>query len=92
MEEKPDALTPKQRRFVEEHLIDINATQAAIRAGYSPNVAAAQGYENLIKPHIAAEMAKLRKDSSERTQATSDQVVQELDQASGSDQWMRRTP
>jgi phage terminase small subunit len=71
-------LTQKQRRFVEEYLVDLNATQAAIRAGYSPKCAAVQGHENLIKPYIAAEIAKLRKEQSERTQATADQVVQEL--------------
>jgi hypothetical protein len=44
--------------------------QAATRAGYSATSAAEQGYENLIKPHIAAEIAKLRKEQSERTKAT----------------------
>lgn len=45
-------LTPKQARFVAEYLKDLNATQAAIRAGYSKKVAAAQGHENLRKPEI----------------------------------------
>ena len=45
-------LTPKQSRFVEEYLIDLNATQAAIRAGYSEKRADAIGYENLRKPEI----------------------------------------
>lgn len=45
-------LTAKQERFVAEYLIDLNATQAAIRAGYSDRVAKEQGYENLTKPHI----------------------------------------
>jgi phage terminase small subunit len=40
-------LTPKQRRFVEEYLVDLNATQAAIRAGYNPKRADEIGYENL---------------------------------------------
>lgn len=71
-------LTPKQHRFCEEYLIDLNAKQAAIRAGYSPNSAAEQGYENLIKPHVASAIAELRKAQSERTQATADQVLQEL--------------
>ena len=47
-------LTAKQRRFVEEYLIDLNATQAAIRAGYSPATAGAIGSENLKKPEIRA--------------------------------------
>ena len=43
-------LTPKQRRFVNEYLIDLNATQAAIRAGYSKKTAQQIGAENLSKP------------------------------------------
>ncbi|MFA5753528.1 MAG: terminase small subunit, partial [Bacteroidales bacterium] len=43
-------LTPKQKRFVDEYLIDLNATQAAIRAGYSERTARIIGAENLIKP------------------------------------------
>lgn len=46
-------MTPKQQRFVEEYLIDLNATQAAIRAGYSESTAHAIGHENLSKPEIA---------------------------------------
>ncbi len=41
------ALTPKQKRFVAEYLVDLNATAAAIRAGYSKKTAEAIGYENL---------------------------------------------
>lgn len=48
----PRVLTPKERLFVAEYLVDTNATQAAIRAGYSEKTAAAIGYENLRKPHI----------------------------------------
>ncbi len=47
-------LTPKQERFVSEYLIDLNATQAAIRAGYSPKAARQVGCENLTKPDIAS--------------------------------------
>lgn len=47
------ALTDKQRRFVEEYLVDLNATQAAIRAGYSKKTAGQIGDENLRKPEIA---------------------------------------
>lgn len=43
-------LTLKQKRFADEYLIDPNATQAAIKAGYSRKTAAAIGAENLIKP------------------------------------------
>lgn len=52
------ALTAKQKRFVEEYLIDLNATQAAIRAGYSPNTAYSIGNENLNKPEIRARIDK----------------------------------
>lgn len=47
-------LTAKQRRFVEEYTRDFNATQAALRAGYSSDTAGAIGSENLTKPNIAA--------------------------------------
>ena len=47
-------LTGKQQLFVRQYLVDLNATQAAIRAGYSENCASEIGYENLRKPHIAA--------------------------------------
>lgn len=47
---KKGKLTEKQQRFVDEYLIDLNATQAAIRAGYSVKTADAIGCENLTKP------------------------------------------
>lgn len=52
-------LTPKQARFIKEYMIDFNATQAAVRAKYSKRSAEAIGLENLGKPRIAAEIAKL---------------------------------
>jgi phage terminase small subunit len=45
-------MTPKQKRFCDEYLIDLNATQAAIRAGYSEKTATVIGAENLTKPNI----------------------------------------
>lgn len=51
-------MTPKQERFIAEYLIDLNATQAAIRAGYSQKTAASIGEENLRKPEIAQAVAK----------------------------------
>lgn len=45
-------MTKKQKRFADEYLIDLNATQAAIRAGYSKKTAKEIGYENLTKLHI----------------------------------------
>ncbi len=71
-------LTVKQARFVEEFLVDGNATQAAKRAGYSKHTAKVIGSENLSKPAIAAEIAKGRAARSLRTQITADDVVQRL--------------
>lgn len=58
---KPPKLTAKQKRFVEEYLIDLNATAAAKRAGYSKHTAAQMGAENLTKP-VLAQMIKLAMD------------------------------
>lgn len=52
-------LTVKQNLFITEYLACLNATQAAIAAGYSPKVAAVQGCENLRKPNIRAEINRL---------------------------------
>lgn len=51
-------MTPKQTKFVAEYLKDLNATQAAIRAGYSKKTAAAQGHENLRKPEIVSAVSE----------------------------------
>lgn len=72
------SLTDKQQRFVEEYLIDLNATQAAIRAGYSEDSASVIGCENLTKPNIQEAIAVAQKERSERTQVTADMVVKEL--------------
>jgi phage terminase small subunit len=69
-------MTPKQERFVEEYLIDLNATQAAIRAGYSAKTAAEIGRQNLIKLEEKIAVAKSLR--SFRTQVTADRVLQEL--------------
>jgi phage terminase small subunit len=61
------SLTPKQSRFIAEYLIDLNATQAAIRAGYSKRTAGQVGFENLRKPQIAAAVAKAKQERSEAT-------------------------
>lgn len=45
-------LTPKQQAFIDEYLIDFNASATAVRAGYSPKTARYIGYENITKPHI----------------------------------------
>jgi len=70
-------LTPKQKRFVEEYLIDLNATQAAIRAGYSKKTAEVIGHENLRKPKIAEAIQKAKEERSKRTEITADRVLEE---------------
>ncbi|MEQ6916021.1 terminase small subunit [Halomonas aquatica] len=69
-------LTPKQSRFVDEYLIDLNATQAAIRAGYSEKTARQVGAENLSKPDIASAIEARTQERSERTQINADMVLQ----------------
>lgn len=68
-------LTAKQERFCEEYLVDLNATQAAIRAGYSENAASEIGYENLRKPQILEYVQELKAKRSERVQVTADDVL-----------------
>jgi len=71
-------LTPKQQRFVDEYLIDLNATQAAMRAGYSVKTAEKIGSENLKKPEIAAAIEQHRVDRSEKTNINAAWVLQRL--------------
>jgi len=72
------ALNQKQRRFVDEYLIDLNATQAAIRAGYSAKTAEQQGFQLLKKTSVAEAVALRIKDRERRTEITQDRVLQEL--------------
>jgi len=71
-------LTARQRRFVGEYLLDLNATQAAIRAGYSARSASAIGCENLTKPEVAAAICSAQAERGSRTKVTADDVVREL--------------
>ena len=71
-------MTQKQKRFIEEYLIDLNATQAAIRAGYSPDTAQQTGSENLSKPVIRAQIDRAMAERSKRTGVNAERVVQEL--------------
>lgn len=72
------ALTAKQQRFVAEYLIDLNATQAAIRAGYSEKTAYSVGHENLKKPDVQAGIQAAMKSRSDRTKIDADWVLQRL--------------
>ena len=71
-------LSAKQELFVSWFAVDGNATQAAIRAGYSEKTAKAIGAENLAKPAIAAAIAEARAKRLERNEVTADRVLQEL--------------
>ena len=70
-----DGLTDKQRAFVAEYLVDLNATQAAIRAGYSPKTANQQGPENLVKPGIQVAIAAAQQARIKRTHIDQDYVM-----------------
>jgi phage terminase small subunit len=74
------ALTSKQQRFVAEYLIDSNATQAAIRSGYSARTAAAIGSENLTKPEIAAAIQATQVKTSEDLGITHEWILGSLKQ------------
>ncbi len=71
-------LTPKQARFVEEYLLDLNATQAAIRAGYSARNADKIGPELLGKTRVAEAVKAAQQARTERTEITQDEVIQGL--------------
>ena len=71
-------LTPKQRQFVIEYIIDWNATQAAIRAGYSKKTAGQIGEQNLKKLDIQTAIQDAMVKREERTEITGDRVVHEL--------------
>jgi len=71
-------LTDKQSRFVDEYLVDLNATGAAIRAGYSARTARSIGQENLTKPDIAARISERQQELGVQAEVTSERVVSAL--------------
>lgn len=71
-------MTKKQKLFCEEYLIDLNATQAAIRAGYSPESARQSGTDNMKNPYIRARIEKAMAERSRRTGVNAERVVLEL--------------
>lgn len=71
-------LTAKQQRFCDEYLIDLNATQAAIRAGYSPKTAEQTASRLLTIVKVSDEIAREMAERSKRTGINQDRVVQEL--------------
>lgn len=78
-------LTPRQERFVQEYLVDLNATQAAIRAGYSARTAQEQSSRLLSNAIVQAAIQAGRKALSQRTEVTQDRVVLELAHVAFSD-------
>ena len=71
-------MTPKQERFVVEYLVDLNATQAAIRAGYSKRSAKVTACDMLRKPAIAEAVRKAREKQKTRIEVSADVVLREL--------------
>ena len=71
-------MTPKQKRFCDEYLIDLNATQAAIRAGYSKKTAQAIGTENLTKPLLKEYIENRMAEKESELIAGQDEVLQYL--------------
>ncbi|KSC48095.1 terminase small subunit [Pseudomonas aeruginosa] len=72
------ALTKKQRLFVDEYLLDLNATQAAIRARYSARRAAEIGYQLLQRPEVAQAIQAAMAERSKRTEVEADYVIRRL--------------
>lgn len=70
-------LSNRQRKFVDEYLIDLNAAQAALRSGYSPKTAFRSGAENMQKPAVVAEIQAAMAKRSARTEITQDRVLME---------------
>lgn len=75
MTDKPN---DRQKRFCDEYLIDLNATQAAIRAGYSAKTAEQMGYKLVQKSSVQEYLQKRLSERSERTEITQDMVLNEL--------------
>lgn len=71
-------LTAKERRFIDEYLIDLNATQAAARAGYSKRTAEQQGYQLLRRPRVAEAITAQQRKIATKLEVTQERVVAEL--------------
>lgn len=85
-------LTAKQQEFCEQYMVDLNGTQAAIRAGYSEHTAKEIAYELLTKLHIKARVAELKAAQSDRTTITADKVLHEIARLAFSDLRRLMTP
>lgn len=79
-------LTPKQQMFIKEYLVDLNATQAAIRAGYSAKTAHSQGERLLRNVEVSAALKAAMDARSEKTEITAERVLKELGRVAFGDQ------
>lgn len=79
------ALTLRHQQFVDEYLIDLNGTQAAIRAGYSARTAQKQAYQLLARPDVQTAVSAAQASRSARTKVTADVVLEHLDAARTAD-------
>lgn len=75
---EPKKLTPMQRLFALEYIVDLNATRAAIRAGYSERTAAQLAYQLLQNPLVAAEVARLQDEKAQRIKMDADRLAMRL--------------
>ena len=71
-------LTAKQAKFCQEYMVDLNATQAAVRAGYSAKTANVTGFKLLVNPSIAPRIAEMQAEGAQRAELSADWVLQEL--------------
>jgi len=78
LEGSDELMTKKQQRFCDEYLVDCNATQAAIRAGYSEKTAYSIGVENLKKPELKNYIEQQMQNMQDKTVATAEEVIQYL--------------
>lgn len=78
-QKKPGVLTAKQARFVDEYMIDLNATQSAIRAGYSKKTAEWIGPQLLGKSHVSAELAMRQQEHSKKSWLTREKVLSDIE-------------
>ena len=78
MQHTPRKLTDRQRRFIEEYLVDLNAVQAAIRAGYAEKSAHENAFRILRRPGVTKAVQAAMESRAARTRITQDRVLEEL--------------
>ena len=77
--QQPNGLSAKQDRFAREYLVDLNATQASIRAGYSEKTAKQQGSRLLTNADVQTCINELQEETAERLDMTADKVMADLE-------------